>query len=225
MVVPHDTQFRFWSRTFAELAPALDEARAALSPAEEIRYRFFRFSADAERFALGRWLLKLALAAWTDEAEITQATAAKARTVRLTEREGRPPFWERAPRNMRLSISRSQERAAVAVGTAQALGVDIEDDERAVNFDVSMRERYFQDQEFTNIADRSEDELRLFALRLWTGKEAIAKASGLGLRIPLREILIKDESVMALPSQIPSSQRCRLRFVDQPGARAAVAWW
>jgi len=61
--------------------------------------------------------------------------------------------------------------------------------------------------------------------RLWTRKEAYAKATGDGLALPMREISIvledEDQRVLALGRDVPAGRVCDLD--PEPGYVAAVA--
>ena len=145
---------------------------ALLSPDEAARAGRFIHVTDRNRFIAGRAGLRLALGS------ILQADPAGIRFE--YGHSGKPAL---ATGNLHFNLAHSKERALLAVTRAAEVGVDIE----AV---VSL--------EFDDIADRffSPDECaeyRLFTperrpeafFRCWTRKEAIIKAVGDGLSLPL----------------------------------------
>lgn len=66
----------------------------------------------------------------------------------------------------------------------QDIGVDIENLNRKINFD-GLAKRYFHEDEYL-LWRRNKDILLWF--KLWTIKEAVLKAHGLGIRLPLKEL-------------------------------------
>lgn len=69
--------------------------------------------------------------------------------------------------------------------TINNIGVDIENIHRPVNFE-ALAKRYFHADEYALWQHDEYDECLWF--KLWTIKEAVLKASGLGIRLPLNEL-------------------------------------
>ncbi len=67
----------------------------------------------------------------------------------------------------------------------QDIGVDVEDLDRSVRFD-HLAQHAFHDDEYQLWQDHEQDPVLWF--KIWTTKEAILKASGMGIRMPLKDI-------------------------------------
>lgn len=102
-----------------------------------------------------------------------------------------------------LSHTRRFLAVAVAAGEDGPLGVDIEDVDRAVSAGLieactSARERALCEAEADPEARRS-----LF-FRIWTRKEAVLKAAGVGIGVPLREVEVHPaQETVALSLVLP----------------------
>lgn len=85
--------------------------------------------------------------------------------------------------------SHSDESYALAFSlSVRELGVDTESIHRQANFDALAR-RFFHADEYTLWRDNGCD--RVLWLKLWTIKEAVLKANGLGIRMNLNELNAK----------------------------------
>lgn len=82
--------------------------------------------------------------------------------------------------------SHSQKHYALATSHRVAdLGVDVEDLDRIVRFE-ALAQHAFHADEMANWSNLEED--REYWFKVWTIKEAVLKASGLGIRISLNEL-------------------------------------
>lgn len=143
---------------------------------------------DGERERAGRFLYPLHrwqfVAAHALLQNRLQTATGRQRSEMTFGQHGRPqlspPFG--AP-PLEFNLSHTDGLVAVAVAYGQAVGVDVE----AVNQRTSIHDlaqRFFSPDEARMIAaDPREDRSRFFAV--WTAKEAILKAVGVGLRAPL----------------------------------------
>jgi len=133
----------------------------------------------------GRWLLGQALHGWGLE-DLT--------SIEVQRTSQRAPFlariqgaWRRTPLPC-ISIGHSAGRAFVAVSNpGHAVGIDAEPLERTLAsnaFDMMAK-----GEELEYLRARPDE-----AMRLWTGKESVQKAMGLGMHLNPREIKIPIES-------------------------------
>jgi 4'-phosphopantetheinyl transferase len=106
--------------------------------------------------------------------------------------------------NLDVSVSHSGDLALVAVADGVRVGVDIELI-RPFEF-VSLMDHVCDPSERAGVTDGAA------FLRQWTRKEAVVKATGDGMRVPLREV------VLAPPDASPRL----LRYPGRPGLRATV---
>ncbi len=95
------------------------------------------------------------------------------------------PFLLNDP-NCAFNHSHSQKNYALAMSNQiKDIGVDIEDLERQVRFDALAKHAFHPD-EYQTWKDLEFDPV--FWFKVWTTKEAILKASGLGIRLSLNEL-------------------------------------
>ena len=100
---------------------------------------------------------------------------------------GKPALASDQPFAARVSfnLTHSAGRALLAVSDGIELGVDLESHDRRTDV-LALSDRYFSPEESAQIAQVAEP-LRVAAFfRLWTAKEAVIKAHGMGLGVPLR---------------------------------------
>lgn len=103
------------------------------------------------------------------------------------------------------SLSHSQDRALLAVSDGPEVGADLEMIRPVDHLDLARR--YFHPEEVAAI-ERHDDPQRAF-FRIWTLKEAVVKAIGLGLSLPLDGFAVSiagPRPVMAVaPDQSPGA--------------------
>lgn len=106
---------------------------------------------------------------------------------------------------VRFSLSHSQDRALLAVSDGPEIGADLEMIRSVDHLDLARR--YFHPDEVAAI-ERDADPQQAF-FRIWTLKEAVVKAIGLGLSLPLDEFAVSiagPRPVMAVaPAQSPGA--------------------
>lgn len=149
-------------------------AEAALSAAERERGRRFIDPRHRQRFVASRIGLRGILGAHTGEDPSALAFAENA--------FGKPHLVGCASLNFNLSHSGDQAVLAIREGTP--VGIDIER-VRALEHD-DIAARYFCAREAAWIDARpSEEERRTAFFQTWTLKEAVVKAMGMGMSLPL----------------------------------------
>ena len=104
---------------------------------------------------------------------------------------------------LRFNLAHSQDWAAVAIADGCEVGIDIE----AVRpIEPELPQRYFSAQEQIALAQLTGAEWLEGCFRAWTRKEALLKAIGVGLALPLREFsvsLAPDAPAAMLASTLP----------------------
>lgn len=100
---------------------------------------------------------------------------------------GKPALLPEPGDRYRLSFStaHSGDLFCMAVGTATSLGVDVEA-ERRVRHALGIARRWFSPAEVARLEAGGAEDLAVRFLRLWTGKEALAKRHSAGLRLMSR---------------------------------------
>ena len=148
----------------------LCEVDALLDDVERTRAARFRSIEARDRFVGGRALLKMLLGA------SLQRPAAAVR-VRV-EPDGRPVLVDPEP-GVQFSISHSGERVLVACAD-RVVGVDIER-LRPLPGALDLARRFFHAAEAASLEKEPVERRSAAFLALWTQKEALLKARGLGL--------------------------------------------
>lgn len=102
----------------------------------------------------------------------------------VTHPQGKP-FLDGEP--VRFNLSHSGDLAAVAVARDREVGVDIEA-RRRVRSAEGVARRIMSDDEHARYLALADDARPGFLLRTWVRKEALVKASGVGIRSSLRAV-------------------------------------
>ena len=189
-------------------------APACLSAAERTRAAAFLHPPSRARFVAGRAALRGILAAYLGGASNDLAID--------TDEFGKP-WVAGAPC---FNVSHSADRAVVAVAMSP-VGVDIERIDERPGL-LAIVEGFFADAEVTALRRHDRDSFAPSFFGCWTRKEALIKAVGSGLGVPLRAF---EVSVPPAPASLVGSQDDRLRVgawdlrdVDAgPGFAGAVA--
>lgn len=150
-----------------------------LDDTERSRAERFRFDYDRERFVLGHGLLRAVLG------RLTGSDPAAIRYVRGP--FGKPSLFDGGPH---FNFSDTKDAVLIGLSSNGPIGVDLETMARAVDH-AAVSGHYFTPEEVEEI-NQSADAKRLF-LEYWTRKEAILKASGVGIMEDLRSLGVNRE--------------------------------
>ncbi|KAA9149268.1 4'-phosphopantetheinyl transferase superfamily protein [Amycolatopsis acidicola] len=199
---------------WAEPLPSEPRFLAFLDEPERGRYQAYRREIDRRRFLTGRVLAKTVLGEKLGRAP--ESVRFDATCVDCGKPHGKP----RLP-GTEFSISHSGERIGLAVAGA-SVGLDVETDTR--NADDPLIEYALNETEREALAGLSPaDKVGAF-FRYWTQKEALMKATGLGLKIPLHSITLVDGQLAACSDAALDPATTRLADLSPgEGYRAAVA--
>lgn len=204
---PAPGQVHLW---ICRLDESLDEAEARrdLPAAERLRADRFARPALRRRFAVGRAVLRRLLGGYLG------ATAAE---VVIGESAHGKPFVD----GIEFNISHSGELLAMAFRSDAAVGVDIEEENPRLHVR-EIAERFFAPEEAASLQRLPSCESEFY--RLWTAKEAVLKAAGLGLAGGLAGVRVTSAppQVTALGAQDVSGWDL-LWFEPAPGFAGAVA--
>ncbi|GGZ16137.1 4'-phosphopantetheinyl transferase [Streptomyces inusitatus] len=211
----HDGTCHIW---WAFVGGAARSRRHLLSRAERERAGALRQTADQDRFVAGRALLR------TLAADLLGTTADRvvvgASCPDCPRPHGKPTLpgtaWE-------ASISHSGQLVAVALSTAGPVGVDLERIDETMPL-LELRSQVLSETESAECPDHTP---RAF-FRTWTRKEAVLKATGDGLRIPMTRMTVTAAAavpgVMWFPDRAELLDRVRLADLEAPpGYSASVA--
>jgi len=209
------TDIRVLSVSFANLQPFFPSYRLALSESETAKADRYRFDIHRIKYVCGRGFLRHCLANFTQ-----QSVSA----IELSEADNGKPFLASIahPANsLQFNVSHSDTHYIVAFAAANApLGIDIEAYEpnsdllALAHSQFSMTEQ----QGVINASDNTELLTQCF-FNIWTRKEAVIKAHGGGLSIPLASFDTSPEpnSTHALmASRFPQLSHSAWRLLDLP---------
>lgn len=152
--------------TLADLRPRLRDLSALLDRHEQDRAERFVHDADRERYVLGHGYLREALGA---------ATGRQPAAITFQRGQFGKPTMDGT--DLHFNFSDTKDAVILAIGRKE-LGVDIETMHRRVDH-TAVAEHYFTAEEIATINASSEPKRRF--LDFWTRKEAILKASGVGI--------------------------------------------
>lgn len=123
-------------------------------------------------------------------------------------------------RDLQFNMSHSGKHVAIAIATATTIGIDIE--QLTQDNKIAVAERYFSPEEISQLQALPEPEQVAGFYHLWACKEAIIKANGKGLSIPLNSFSVSLETT---PLKI-ELENCNWTIypIDLiPGYKAALA--
>lgn len=173
---PQAGSVHLWFATLEDLRPWSSAYGELLDPLEVERAQRFRFDQDRERFTLGHGFLRTLLGRYLDR---------DGSLIRFARGRFGKPFLE--GKDLHFNFSDTKDAILVGFTSGQEIGVDIETMKRNVDH-VSVGEHYFTTEEIAEIGSlgaATQNGKRRF-LELWTRKEAVLKASGVGLMDDLR---------------------------------------
>ncbi len=170
---------QLWYAPVGPLGPHMDALHALLDREERQRADRFRFHADRNRFIAGHGLLRILLGA---------VTRTPATDVRMERGQHGKPFLPEG--GAHFNLSDTKDAVLIGIGGDCELGVDIETMHRPTDHEL-VAERYFTPEEVHYIQAGAADAKRRF-LTLWTRKEAVLKASGVGIMDDLHALRVLD---------------------------------
>lgn len=173
-------EVHLWAVRLADLAPAEVRARGALAPDELERAARFHFEADRRRFVLARALLRALLARY-----LAVEPAALAFVYGLW---GKPALAAQPmPHDLQFNLSHAGDLALYAFARGRAVGVDVERCDPALN-PLSFAGHFLAPGEVRALASCSPAQRMALFFAYWTRKEALIKAHGAGMALPLARI-------------------------------------
>ncbi len=196
-LIAGDAHLWLFPETASDVEQLEDAAFATLSPQETVRHASISHPVRARQFLRGRMLIRRVLARYLDVSP---------QGVPLAENlNGKPYLIENSP-PLSFNLSHSNSAIILAVSMYPAIGIDLENLDRAESaYRIS---RHFFSPEEQRFLDSMGSERYKFALSLWTLKESIVKAEGSTIWQGLNKNYLRIEgsriSVIKLPS--PNNQ-------------------
>ena len=191
--------------------------RALLTPAELATADRFVIPSQRASFVRARWLLRTLVGGYAE-------TPAAGVTVDLLEK-GKPVVaGPPSARGIEVSVSHSHDLLAVALGRVAPLGVDVER-ERSSPDHPDVARRFLAPEELAELAAEPPGAWTPAFFRCWARKEAVIKATGEGLSLPLTDFAVSVGTEARL-SRMPAGWGERWTLVDlapAPGYAGALA--
>jgi len=218
-----DNEVHLWHLPLNQVAQR-DLERAydrLLTPDERERCERFAFERDRRQFLAGRSLLRIVLSKYA---------AIPPHLWRFSVNEYGKPRIESpaAGPDLRFSVTHTPSVAAVAVAVGLRVGLDAECVSRSTDWQ-TVAENYFTPEEWGYLTSLPDADQRAGFFQIWTLKEALLKALGRGLSIPLNAF--RFEFPLGRPPQVHFSgampdrldQWLFWHFTEPPDQQFAVA--
>lgn len=187
-IIPNE--LHIWSANLS-ITPEQEIKKIALLSSDECERAYrFHFQKDRQRFIAARSILREILSFYLEvlpkEIVFGYAKAAK-------------PFLL-APNHIPLqfNLSHSSELALYAITLNQAIGVDIE--KVQPDYNQGTAKRYFSLKEYNALMQLPSEERITGFYRIWSRKEALLKATGKGLTLPLSSFSVAAHDITELIS-------------------------
>jgi 4'-phosphopantetheinyl transferase len=174
-----------------------------LTPAERERMVRLRRQEDKQRLMVGNALLRLTIAQATGSA--LEEVVIDRSCPDCDKPHGKPTV---VGHDLHVSVSHSGNRVAVALTRVAQVGVDVEQVDPRVHVDELL----------ANILSPDEIATDMDFFTRWARKEAVLKATGQGLRMPMSKITLGPQGLIGF------DRPCLLRDLQPgPGYCAAIA--
>lgn len=188
-----------WCAQLTECAPRLGDYYELLSENERQRAARFYFPHLRESFILRSGILRHLLSCYT---------SLPARIIRFEYGAHGKPFLTEKQRvnGLEFNLSHSHELSLLAFAMERHVGVDIEKVRLDIDF-AAIARRYFSARENEQFFSLPEEKRALAFFYGWTCKEALIKAEGGGLSIPLDSFSVTmhpDEEAQLLEASLPT---------------------
>ncbi len=212
-----------WSVALDQPARRLNLLSQALSADEQQRAGRFHVARDRERYIASRATLRAILGRYLDMKPASLAfTYGK---------QGKPGLaLSHAGGNLEFNLSHSEARALVAVTRGRPVGVDIEA-VRPVEEVKDVAARILSARELAEFERLTPAQQVPAFFSVWTRKEALVKATGLGFSTNVAEVEVtfalgQPARLVRLHGDARAAAGWTLRDVPtEPGYAAAVAWF
>ncbi len=176
----------------------LMQLKSYLSPEELSRSERFKAEKAKRQFIVGRGVLRAILSRY-----LTQP----AKQILFDYEKMGKPFLAKKMQHphpqIAFNLTHSHDLALYSIIQAASIGVDLEYRKRSLSFD-DLAQRFFSPAEFQEIQQAQGTQKASAFYHIWTKKEALLKALGLGLHGPLQQFTVigkpnQEEIFSSLP--------------------------
>lgn len=186
--------------------PAVDEAGRILAAAENARALRFRQQRHRDTYVLAHAAWRYALGAALQLAPGDVPLASEA--------SGRPCL---PGTGLATSLSHSGDHVAIAIARTPCIGVDIEQSPARVDLH-PLIDMLCTPEEARIVRRQDPASCERSLLALWTRKEALLKAYGIGLRQPPSGLRVDADVPIAPPACAPDAPVCRVHALPLPAS-------
>jgi 4'-phosphopantetheinyl transferase len=204
--LPSDNQIDVWAVPLSSTVEESARWERVLSSDEQLRAARFRFARDAIRFRHCHAALRVLLGGYLNvspwELEFTTSV------------QGKPQLLAESP--LRFNLAHSENLAVMAFGIIGEVGIDVEK-VAGVKFGERIAANYFTSEEADLVRQETSADMRARTfLRLWTRKEAVLKAVGCGLTLPLNSVNVAHSDIVAVRAGPDGGIESRWRVQELP---------
>jgi 4'-phosphopantetheinyl transferase len=189
--VPH-SGVDLWFISLTVNSMCREKFESLLSSDERSRVARFYFERHRTRYTIARGMLRVLLGQYLD---------ISAAAVPLISAEFGKPVLAAPFQDVHFNLAHTRDVAICAISRDFVPGVDIESIHRDVDHD-ALAQRFFSAREYAAFNQIAAAQRHAAFLTCWTRKEAVAKAIGRGLGMPLDQI-----EVTVMPDERPRMQR------------------
>lgn len=210
-------EVHLWHCSLDAAPDARDSYQHTLSVDENARAQRFHSEVDRVRYIVGRGVLRQLLAAYLGtRPELPDL---------ITGENGKPELADESQQWLQLNLAHSDDVAVYAFARDCAVGVDVERIRADLDVDGIAR-RYMSPAEQEALSSLPHEERLHACVELWTRKEAVLKAMGVGLSLEPSQIqVLPGEPVSISSADVEAhDQRWQVQgFSAGDGYLAAVA--
>lgn len=180
-----DHNVHLWHIVLSELITREQYFLTLLNPEELQRANRFRFPQHRQRFIIARGMLREILSTYTQISP---------QDIIFSYGPRGKPYLSGSHAHLQFNVSHSDDVAVYALTQNVEIGVDIQKIED--KFNDSVAKRFFSQQEYADLMQLSAAERPTAFCYLWACKEALIKAVGEGLYVPLGNfsVSLQDKS-------------------------------
>ena len=192
-----------WQIHLPDWESDISTLKKLLDPIEIKRMERFKFKHLRQRFLIAHALLRKVLSAYIQ---------IPAEDLCFDQHDSGKPFLPDFD-NIQFNISHTDDDLIIAITEDIDVGIDIEKIKPDMNFKIAKR--FFTKVEYNLLQQSPDSKKNLAFFRLWTGKEAIVKMTGLGIANTLQTFSI-DPNKPQQTFSITDSETAYLKFIDMP---------
>ena|SRR3990167_8014785 len=204
-------EIHIWVADLSRQFNQIKQRVKALTPDELERANRFRAAIHQNRFIASRYLLRTVLGKYLD---------LPPQEIRLAYTKFNKPYLTDPNTSLRFNLAHSEDQAILGITSHYNIGVDIE--KIRIKYPQKIAERFFHKKEYDGLNQLPEKDQASGFFRVWSRKEAIIKATGKGLSMPLSSFYVsldKDSEIITIDNQSWSLTSLEIH----PGYQAAVA--